>query len=327
MTKKEIIFYLSGGNDRELFERSSAIRYSMLGRKVYLRGLIELSNICSCDCLYCGIRQSNSNVKRYLLSKQEVLQSARYAYDNGWGSLVIQSGELCSDYFTTLIEELVQEIKTLSGGELAITLSCGEQSKDTYRRWLEAGADRYLLRIESSTQELFERIHPQNISYTKRLNTLQSLIDCGFQTGSGVMIGLPLQTIDNLADDMLFLANCGIVMCGMGPYIEHCETPLFKYNSEFSHSQRVQLTLRCIAILRILRPKINIASSTALGTLSKQARHQAMEVGANVIMPNITPEDIRANYSLYQGKISDLDLNSFDIEYFNQGIPLEVTSK
>ncbi len=322
MTRDEIIRYLSGGDDDGLFARSSAIRREMLGTKVHLRGLIELSNICNCDCLYCGIRHSNSNTKRYLLNEEQVLEAAEFAYRSGWGSVVIQSGEVCSDNFTSFVTRLVRGIKELSGGDLAITLSCGEQSEEVYRAWREAGADRYLLRIESSSKELFERIHPPQISFENRLKSLQSLIDCDFQTGSGVMIGLPHQTIENLADDMLFLATCGIVMCGMGPYIEHSDAPLSGERSEYSNSERVALTLRCIAILRILRPDINIASTTALGTLSREARHRAMEIGANVVMPNVTPSDIRSSYALYQGKVSDLDLEGFDIEYFSQGTSL-----
>ncbi len=322
MNRERIIEYLRGENDIELFERSSAIRVQNVGTKVYLRGLIELSNICSRDCLYCGIRASNSCVQRYTLNNSQITEATKYAYQNGWGSVVVQSGEVRSQLFTQRVSDIIRVIKEVSNGKLAITLSCGEQSDEVYREWKEAGAERYLLRIESSNKELFEKIHPSSISFEHRLESIHTLQRLGYQTGSGVMIGLPFQTIENLADDLLWLRDNNIVMVGMGPYLEHHQTPLFAQESQYSRDERLKLTLRMIALLRILMPKINIASSTALSTLCSEARYLAMQIGANVLMPNITPNSERKHYNLYENKSSDLDLSRFDIAYNQTGASL-----
>lgn len=311
MTKQEIIAYLKGEDEKGLFARSSALRKEIFGTKIYIRGLIELSNICHCDCLYCGIRASNKSVERYSLDLEPIRAAAKWCTENGWYSVVVQSGELTNSAFTNKITEVVKIIKEESDNKIAITLSCGEQTPEVYKEWREAGADRYLLRIESSNQELFRKIHPSEISFTKRETALNTLPPLGYQTGTGVMIGLPGQTIEDLAGDLLYLSQPQFAMCGMGPYIEHSDTPLSQIPSLYTKEERVKLTLRMIALLRILRPKNNIASSTALGTLSPEARIFAMEIGANVIMPNITPKQLRGNYSLYEGKISDLDLDCF----------------
>ncbi len=308
MTKQEIVSHLEGCSDAELFERAGILRSKWVGQHVQLRGLIELSNICACDCLYCGIRKSNSAVERYKLDKEHVIEAARYAHQNGWGAVVLQSGELRSESFTAYVEELVHGIKELSAGELVITLSCGVQSEETLRRWHNAGAEKYLLRIESSNPELFAKIHPREITFTEREEALDTIKRAGYITGSGIMIGLPHQEVEDIADDLLWLRNKNIDMCGMGPYIEHPDTPLHQTPTSFSKEQRVLLTLRSVAILRILMPQINIASSTALGTLDKSARLKALSSGANVLMPCLTPELVRKNYKLYENKVTDLDL-------------------
>ncbi len=324
MSREEIIHFLRGEDTEQLFARSRILRSSNFGTKIYLRGLIELSNICHCDCLYCGIRASNTSVERYSLNLEDVEMAAKWCYESGWYSIVLQSGELTSSVFIEKIREAIRIIKEVSHGKISITLSCGEQSPEVYRKWREAGADRYLLRIESSNKELFDKIHPSSISYSKRKATLNTLPPLGYQTGTGVMIGLPGQTLEDLADDLLFLSQKQFVMCGMGPYIEHSDTPLSATPSLYSKAERVELTLRMIALLRTLRPNINIASSTALGTLSPSARVEAMEIGANVIMPNITPQELRGSYCLYEGKITDLDLEIFkesgyEIAYYESG--------
>lgn len=322
MHRDELIHYLSGVADDELFERSTAVKAATVGGKVYLRGLIELSNICARDCLYCGLRLSNDRVVRYELSDDDVMTAASYALENKFASIVIQSGELCSERFTDRIEHLLRLIRDVFGGALAVTLSCGEQDEVTYRRWFGAGAHRYLLRIESSSPSIFNRIHPSSISYDKRVGCIEVLKRVGYQTGSGVMIGLPYQTIGDLADDLLWMKTMDIDMCGMGPYIEHVDTPLAGVVPMFDRDERVRLTLRMVALLRILLPTINIASTTALSTLDHGARFRAIEVGANVIMPNITPSDDRVHYNLYDNKATDLDLEQFDIAYGEQGTSL-----
>lgn len=319
MTREEIVRCLRGECDEELFARSAKIREELYGTKVFLRGLVELSNVCRCDCYYCGIRRSNSAAQRYTLSVEAVLSAVKRAYDEGWYSVVLQCGEQRSESFTRYIEELIRGVKELSDGRIGITLSCGEQSQEVFCRWREAGADRYLLRIESSNVELFEKLHPAEINFEERKASLRVLHSLGYQTGTGVMIGLPFQSIESLVDDILFLSSTDYVMCGMGPYIEHSDTPLSATESPYTRAERVVLTLRMIAILRILRPEINIASSTALGTLDAAARHRAMAIGANVLMPNITPSADRSHYSLYEGKITDLDLTGFDIAYSHRG--------
>lgn len=290
---------------RLLYKKSAEIKEQYVGNVVYFRGLVEFSNICAKDCLYCGIRKSNSHVQRYNLTDKEILNAARFAYKNNYGSLVLQSGELSSPDFVNRVDNLLKEIKKLSNNKLGITLSCGEQSTETYQRWFESGAHRYLLRIESSNKDLYYKIHPHNKhhSFENRLDALHRLQKCGYQTGTGVMIGLPFQTTEDLANDLLFFKNFSIDMVGMGPYIEHHETPLYQHKELLMPQiERFNLTLRMIAILRLLMPEINIASATALQALDKIGREKALKIGANVIMPNITPGRYRDEYDLYENK-------------------------
>jgi biotin synthase len=272
---------------------------------VWLRGLIEFSNICGKDCLYCGIRKSNRNVVRYNLSDDEIINAAMFAYKNKYGSIALQSGELENDNVTGRIEKLIRDIKDLSEGKLGITLSVGEQKPDVYKRWFDAGAHRYLLRIEATNESLYAKIHPndEKHNFKKRLDCLKNLKDIGFQTGTGVMIGLPFQTIDNLADDLLFMNNFDIDMCGMGPYIEHADTPLMEASGNLAPlNQRLDLTLKMIAIIRIMMKDINIVASTALQAIDSLGREKAIQIGANIIMPNLTPEKYQNSYKLYENK-------------------------
>jgi len=288
-----------------LFKKSREVTDSFIGNKVYLRGLIEYSNVCIKDCLYCGIRKSNKNSQRYTLSDEDVLQCAKYALEHNYGSLAIQSGERTDKIFTSKITCLLQEIKNLSNGKLGITLSLGEQTLDTYKEWFEAGAHRYLLRIETSNRALYSKIHPNNSlhDFDKRLESLHNIRKAGFQLGTGVMIGLPNQTIDNLADDLLFLKALDVDMVGMGPYIEHLETPLIETQYLLnSRQERLDLTFKMIATLRILMKDINIVAATALQAIDKMGREKAIRYGANILMPNITPGNYRNNYKLYQDK-------------------------
>lgn len=318
MEKQKIIELLQlRGEDRQaLLKEAATVKDTTVGRKIYLRGLVEISNICSKDCLYCGIRMSNNNVIRYSASDEEVLEACRLAWENGFGSVVLQSGEVTTPSFVSRIASLLKQIKKLSNNELGITLSCGEQTRDTFRRWFESGAHRYLLRIETSDYNLYNKIHPQTPkhSFERRIEALNLLRNEGYQLGTGVMIGLPFQTIDSLADDLLFFKHLDIDMCGMGPYIEHKHTPLYEYNSLLKPKrERLELALNMIAVLRLLMPDINIAATTALQAIDPTGREQALMSGANVLMPNLTPLKYRKEYLLYEGKpYSNSEFNMSD---------------
>lgn len=290
---------------KALLNASAKRKLQSVGNKVYFRGLIEFSNICSKDCLYCGIRKSNNNVKRYNLTDEEILDACRFAWENQFGSVVLQSGEISSKTFVARINNLLKKIKQLSNNELGITLSCGEQTLKTYQRWFDSGAHRYLLRIESSNRNLYYKIHPQTQkhSFEKRIEALHFLRETGYQTGTGVMIGLPFQTIEDLADDLLFFKKLDIDMCGMGPYIEHENTPLFRFRELLKTKQeRFDLALNMIAVLRLLMPDINIAAATALQAIDPAGREKALKTGANILMPNLTPCNFRKEYLLYKDK-------------------------
>lgn len=307
LSKNELTDLLrsSGANERQLFARAAEIKRKFVGNKVYLRGLIELSNRCRKDCLYCGIRCSNKAVYRYSLSCETVMEAVRRAWQRGFGSVVFQSGEQTSDRFIREIEKMVRETKRISDGALAITLSCGEQREKTYRRWFENGADRYLLRIETASEALYKKLHPQDgkHSFSQRMKALEQLDKIGYQVGTGVMIGLPFQTPEMLADDLLFMKRIDIDMCGMGPYLEHPDTPLYAFRDQLlPPERRFNLGLKMVALLRLLMPDINIAATTALQALDLEGREKAIAVGANVIMPNITPPEERKAYLLYENK-------------------------
>ncbi len=306
-SKQDIVNLLSAeGEDlKALYEKSYQIKEKHVGNNVYLRGLIEFTNICAKNCLYCGIRKDNKNVERYILSDDEVLDAARFAFEKNYGSIVMQTGELQSDVNTKRIENLLKEIKKISDGKLGITLSCGEQTEDVYKRWYEAGAHRYLLRIEASNKNLYLKLHPNdaNHSFEKRLECLHTLKKVGYQVGTGVMIGLPFQTLEHLADDILFMKDLDIDMCGMGPYIEHIDTPLYEHRTSLMPiDDRFKLTLKMIAVLRITMKDINIAATTALQAIDKIGREKAIKIGANILMPNITPGMYRDKYKLYENK-------------------------
>lgn len=303
--KNDLVVLLKAeGYDKDLlFKNANEVKLAEVGNKIYFRGLVEFSNVCSKDCFYCGIRNSNTAVSRYNLSDIEIIEAARFAYKNNYGSLVLQSGELSSPTFTLRVENLLRQIKALSNNELGVTLSLGEQPEEVYQRWFEAGAHRYLLRIETSNPVLYRKIHPLSHSFQQRLNCLHSLKKLGYQTGTGVMIGLPFQTIDDLANDLLFMQQFDIDMVGMGPYIEHAQTPLYQFKNElWSINERFIMALKMIAVLRLLMKDINIVASTALQAIDPLGREKAVHVGANVIMPNITPGPYRNHYALYENK-------------------------
>lgn len=307
LNREELILLLSctGEEEQKLYAHSGSLRNHQLSNQVHIRGLIEISNLCTKDCLYCGIRKSNVQAKRYSLSENEILGAASYACENHYGSIVLQGGERNDPVFVRQIESVVREIKKRSRQKLGITLSLGEQSEETYQRWFEAGAHRYLLRIETSNEQLYQKIHPHDNlhNFSIRLNCLKILQKCGYQTGTGVMIGLPFQTLGDLADDLLFFKQMDIDMVGMGPYLEHQQTPLWQYREQLStQEERLRLSLHAISCLRLLMPDINIAATTALQAIDPLGREKALSIGANVIMPNITPTRQRANYQLYENK-------------------------
>jgi biotin synthase len=296
---------LEGEKKKQLLELGAKVMERSVGKKVYFRGLIEFSNICTKDCFYCGIRKSNGKNKRFNLSDEEIIEAALFAHSQNYASVVLQSGELASENFTQRIATVLKKIHHQTNGTLRVTLSLGEQTPETYKHWYENGAHRYLLRIETSNEQLYQKIHPmdQLHSFGDRLRCLESLKKIGYQTGTGVMIGLPFQTCDDLANDLLYMKNFGIDMVGMGPYLEHADTPLYQYRSSLlSVSERFQLTLKMIALLRIMMPNINIAAATALQAIDNMGREKAIRAGANVIMPNITPGKYRDRYKLYDNK-------------------------
>lgn len=301
----------------DLFADSSESKLQNVGAFTYYRGLIELSNRCVKDCLYCGIRRSNSKVVRYDLPDDVVIDAATRAYELGLGSVALQSGEVFSAKHTERITRLIDRIMKIGDGALGLTLSLGEQSRTTYTQWRDAGAERYLLRIESSSRELYSKIHPADHNFDVRLEALHTLRELKYQVGSGVMVGLPYQTTENLADDLLFLKELDVDMCGMGPYIEHNDTPLYLKSLDLnlpSLGSRFMTTLKMIAILRIIMPTINIVAATSMESIEKYGREKAIKVGANVVMPNITPIDFKGNYALYNNKPFFGECNS---EYIN----------
>lgn len=325
LSKADIVCLLNAtGEDMELlFNHAARIKQQYIGNTVHLRALVELSNSCEKDCYYCGIRKSSTNVYRYSISDDEVLESIQFAYDKGYGSVALQSGEIRSKAFTEKITRILQKTTKLTNGELGVTLSCGEQTEETYRQWFEAGANRYLLRIETSNPELYRKLHPNNDihRFERRLEALEMLKKTGYQTGTGVMIGLPFQTVENLADDLLFMKNFDIAMCGMGPYIEHHETPLYAFkDSLMPLKERFNLSLKMIAILRILMPDINIAATTALQTIEQNGRERAIQIGANVLMPNITPGKYRDDYFLYENKPVSNQTNEDDLKVLEKSL-------
>ena len=274
-----------------------AVKVRHCGKLVSLRALVECSDICAKDCLYCGIRKSNSSVPRYRLTEDEIVACAREASSWGAGSLALQAGEIESEANTAFYERVLERIRPLG---LGVTLSLGEQADETYRRWREAGAVRYLLRIETSNRQLYGRLHPADHSWTRRAACLAVLRRLDYQVGTGVMIGLPGQTEDDLARDIVFFGETDADMIGMGPYLPHPETPLAAASADPHRGYR--LGLRMIALARLYLHDVNIAATTALQALAPDGREQGVLHGANVIMPNLTPLRCRAGYRLYDGK-------------------------
>lgn len=278
----------------ELYAAADAVRAAHVGDAVHLRGLIEFSNYCRKNCAYCGLRRGNRRVRRYRLDPEAIVSTAREAEQLGYRSVVLQSGE--DAWFSAArLATAIRGIKAST--DLAITLSVGERDTATYRRWREAGADRYLLRIETTDPGLFAALHPDDDLETRKA-CLYALRDLGYQLGSGVMVGLPGQTPAMLARDVIWLHTLDVEMIGVGPFIPHPSTPLGT-----ATGGTVAQTLRLVAVLRLVFPDAHLPATTAMGSLDPMGRERALQAGANVMMPNVTPTEIRPQYEIYPGKI------------------------
>ena len=279
-----------------LFALAQQAAQKSFGRQIFVRGLIEFTNYCKNDCYYCGIRRSNKNAARYRLTQEEILECCRAGYGLGFRTFVLQGGE---DYFYSDedIAAIVRAIKA-QHPDCAVTLSIGERSRETYALWKKAGADRYLLRHETADCTHYAKLHPAELSAQNRQNCLYTLKELGYQAGAGFMVGSPYQTAENLADDLIFLQKLRPQMIGIGPFIPHHDTP---FKDEPAGS--VELTLVLLAVLRLLFPHVLLPATTALGTLAPGGRLLGIKAGANVIMPNLSPQNVRGKYLLYDNKL------------------------
>ena len=282
--------------DAELFERADRVRRSIYGDKVYIRGLIEISNYCKNNCYYCGIRCGNKNVVRYRLDKEDILDCCESGYGLGFRTFVMQGGE-DNHYSDEVMCDIISEIRN-KYPDCAITLSLGEKSRETYEAYYRAGANRYLLRHETAEDEHYSKLHPENMKLETRKKCLFDLKEIGFQTGAGFMVGSPYQTTDNIISDLRFLQTLQPDMIGIGPFLTHKETPF----AEFENGS-MELTLRLLAILRLMFPYVLLPSTTALGTIHPKGREMGLKAGANVVMPNLSPVNTRKLYELYENKI------------------------
>ena len=277
----------------ELYRQADRVRHDAVGDEVHLRGLIEFSNICRNDCMYCGIRRSNASVQRYRMSDDELVETARSAVALGFQTIVLQSGE-DMHYNQQRMCHIIEQIKRM---DVALTLSIGEREYADYQAFRQAGADRYLLRIETTDRDLYHRLNP-GMSWERRHDCLLMIKELGYELGSGIMVGQPGQTVQSIADDLLYLKGIGIDMAGIGPFIPHPGTPLAS-----EQGGTLELALRTMAVMRLLMPDINIPATTAMESLHPQGRIMALKAGANVVMPNVTEGEYRRLYELYPGKI------------------------
>lgn len=273
------------------------VRQEIYKNHVYIRGLIEISNICKNDCLYCGIRKSNKNCIRYRLKKDDILNCCRCGYELGFRTFVLQGGE-DGYYSDNILTDIIKSIKD-NYPDCAVTLSLGERTKESYQKLFDAGADRYLLRHETANEEHYSKLHPSELTLANRLKCLKHLKEIGFQTGCGFMVGSPFQTIENIVEDLLFISEFKPEMVGVGPFIPHVETP-FKNEKPGS----ADLTCKILSIIRLMLPNVLLPATTALGSIEKDGREKGILSGANVVMPNLSPENVRDKYMLYNNKLS-----------------------
>lgn len=300
LSRDEFVLLLQQSGDadvREMLRQEAfALCRKYYGNKVYIRGLIEFTNYCKNNCYYCGIRRDNRNVRRYRLTEEEILSCCWEGYELGYRTFVLQGGD--DPYFTDeRMTELIRRIKE-NHPDCAITLSIGEREKESYRKFREAGADRYLLRHETADEAHYRSLHPQEMSLSHRMQCLYDLKELGYQVGAGFMVGSPGQTLVNIADDLLFLHRLQPEMVGIGPFIPHHDT---RYAGEKAGS--VDMTIFLLSVIRILLPKVLLPATTALGTMDPFGREKGFLAGANVVMPNLSPEKNRKDYSLYDNKI------------------------
>ena len=299
LSRSELIEFLSNMTDEtreELLKKASEQRESVYGKAVYTRGLIEFTNYCANDCYYCGIRRSNPNAERYRLTKEQILECCALGYQLGYRTFVLQGGE--DGYYTD--DKMVDIISAIKENypDCALTLSLGEKSRQSYQRFYDAGADRYLLRHETADEAHYQKLHPLEMSLTTRKKCLYDLKEIGFQVGAGFLVGSPYQTVENIVDDLLFLKELKPEMVGIGPFIPQKDTPFAQQTAG-----SIELTVTLIAIIRLLLPDALIPATTAVGTLDPVGREKAIKAGANVVMPNLSPLDVRDKYLLYDNKI------------------------
>lgn len=294
LTKMEIALLLTDHEwDQQLFMAADRVRNKNVGDQVHLRGLIEFSNICQRNCYYCGLRKDNGKVERYWLTPATIIEFATKAQEYGYKTVVLQSGE--NDVYTLAdMQYMIGQIKALG---LAITLSVGEKTRDEYEAYKKAGADRYLLRIETTDRKIYEKLHP-GMSFENRVRCLTDLKELGYEVGTGCLVGLPEQTLESLAEDILFFKTLDVDMVGLGPFIPNDDTPLAS-----ERGGTFMLSLKVMAITRLLLPDVNIPATTAMEALNKDGRMIALQSGANVVMPNVTEGEYRKLYLLYPGKI------------------------
>lgn len=301
-TKEELLYLLDNIDDESkklLMKRAHETRMKYYGNKVYMRGLIELTSFCQKDCLYCGLRRHNKEAQRYRLNLDEVLECVRKGDKLGYKTFVLQGGE--DAYFTDeKIIEIIKDIKS-EFPHNAITLSLGERSYESYKKLYDAGADRYLLRHESASKDLYESIHPGE-PFEKRRSCLKNLKEIGYQSGAGFMVGIPNQTNSDLVNDLRFVKEFEPAMCGIGPFIPHKDTPL----KDYEHGS-LETTVICLSIVRLLLPNVLLPATTALSSIDKHGREEGLKAGGNVIMPNLSPMSVREKYSLYDNKAYILD--------------------
>lgn len=295
--KEDILTILQDDSeDMYLFEEADKIRKQNYGTDVYLRGLIEISNYCKNNCLYCGIRRDNRKITRYRLTEQDILLCCDTGYELGFRTFVLQGGEdiyFNDDFLCSIIHKIKAKYP-----DCAVTLSLGERTEKSYIALFSAGADRYLLRHETASKSHYEKLHPAEMSFDNRIECLKTLKKIGFQTGAGFMVGSPFQSHDNLAEDLMFIKNLKPEMVGIGPFISHNETPFKEYKNG-----TLRDTLVMVALTRLILPNALIPSTTALGTIDPHGREKGLKAGANVVMPNLSPVKFRKLYSLYDNKI------------------------
>ncbi len=300
LSVEEYKFLIDNRNDEYaslLSRKAVEIRKEIYGNDVYIRGLIEISNICKNDCHYCGIRGGNRNCDRFRLTKEQILSCCENGYSLGFRTFVMQGGE-DAFYSDDIMCDIISEIKT-KFPDCAITLSLGERSYESYQMLFDAGADRYLLRHETADNEHYEKLHPTYLSFENRMKCLENLKKIGFQTGCGFMVGSPFQTSECLAKDLKFIEEFKPEMCGIGPFIPHKDTIFANYPAG-----TVELTCYLLSIIRIISPSILLPATTALGSIDPVGREKGILAGANVVMPNLSPLDTRSKYSLYNNKLS-----------------------